>query len=149
MVRYPWWSKQCHRGYYSRGPHVRPTALLEFNYENICNLLSTPRICWPFAADQPTNAARLSSVLDVAYELFEVRTGENGLKPLHRLGRAPIGTLDAVRDETRVVLEKAFGEDGARKRANLEKLQEVISGSWDEGWPAKKDMRRFVSTLGK
>ena len=78
-----------------------------------------------------------------------MRTGENGLKPLHRLGRAPVGTLDAVRDEARVVLEEAFGEDGARKRANLEKLQEVISGSWDEGWPAKDDMRRFVSTLGK
>ena len=60
-----------------------------------------------------------------------------------------MGTDEAVLDEANEVLEKAFGEDGARKRANLEKLQEVISGSWDEGWPAKDDMRRFVSTLGK
>lgn len=49
-----------------------------------------------------------------------MRTGQDGLKPIHRLGRAPIGTIEAVHDEAHNVLAKAFGEDGARKRANKE-----------------------------
>ena len=71
-------------------------------------------------------------VLDVAYELFEVRTGEYGLKPIHRLGRAPIGTIEAVREEAHDILEKAFGEDGARKRASMKVLSEKIGRAWDE-----------------
>ena len=83
----------------------------------------------------------------MAYELFEVRTGENGLKPIYRLGRAPIGSLDAVRDEARSVLEKAFGEDGARKSANMKKLQEAVKNTWNEDGPARRDLRRFIATL--
>ena len=123
--------------------------MLELNYENICNLLSTLRICWPFAADQPTNAARLSSVLYVAYELFEVRTGENGLKPIRRLGRAPVGTIEAVREEAHTVLDKAFGADGAGKRANAQALAREAAKAWDEEGPARRDLRRFVATLTK
>ena len=85
----------------------------------------------------------------MAYELFEVRTGENGLKPIYRLGRAPVGTSDAVRDEARSVLEKAFGEDGARKSANMKKLQGEVLRTWDEDGPAKKDLKRFIATLSK
>ena len=106
------------------------------------------RICWPFSGDQPTNAARLASILDVAYELFEVRTGEHGLKPIYRLGHAPIGTMNSARDEVRSVLEKAFGEDGAKKRANMKLLQGEFLKAWDEEGLARKDLRRFVSTLG-
>ena len=107
------------------------------------------RICWPFGGDQPTNAARLSSVLDVAYELFEVRTGENGLKPIYRLGRAPVGTSDAVRDEARSVLEKAFGKEGARKSVNMRRLQEEVLRTWDEDGSARRDLKRFIATLSK
>ena len=110
------------------------------------NLLLIPRICWPFGADQTTNAARLS-VLDVSYELFEVRTGEYGLKAVHRLGRAPIGTLEAVREEAHDVLDKAFGEDGARKRANIKLLSQRIRKAWDESGSARRELCRFIATL--
>ena len=57
--------------------------------------------------------------------------------------------MDAVRDEARSVLEKAFGEDGARKSANMKKLQGEVLRTWDEDGPAKKDLKRFIATLSK
>ncbi|KAI5117596.1 hypothetical protein M0805_004047 [Coniferiporia weirii] len=90
-----------------------------------------PLICWPIMADQPYNAAQLTR-LNVSYELFEVRTGTYGLRPVHRLGRAPVGTLEALREETRDMMTRAFGEDGREKRRNAERIRNQISGSWAE-----------------
>ena len=126
------------------------SSIVPFIPTNNFSLDSFPlRICWPYDADQPTNATRLSSVLDVAYELFEVRTEPYGLKPIHRLGRAPIGTIEAVRDEAHTVLTNAFGEDGARKRGNMKKLQEAVLSSWNEDGRARRDLRRLIATLSK
>ena len=111
------------------------------------SLIVLCRITWPYGADQPANAARLSSKLNVAYELFEVRTGEFASKPIHRLGRAPIGTIEAVREEADRVLEQAFGEDGDTKRANMKKLQAEILNVWNEGGPARRDLLRFLSVF--
>ncbi|KAK7681776.1 hypothetical protein QCA50_015123 [Cerrena zonata] len=108
-----------------------------------------PMVCWPCDGDQPTNAARLSFVLDVAYELFEVRTEPYGLKPILRNGKTPIGTVEAIREEACSVLGNAFGEDGVRKRANIKKLQEAVLNTWSENGPARRDLRRFVATLPK
>ena len=82
------------------------------------------RIFWPFSFDQPLNAVHLTSS-DVAYEVFNGRTGP-GLRPIHRLGKAPEGTLDALREEAREILCKAFGEDGRRKRESLHALQRKV-----------------------
>ncbi|TCD71978.1 hypothetical protein EIP91_000110 [Steccherinum ochraceum] len=103
----------------------------------------TPVICWPFHADQPANAINLTEIHDVAYELLEVRTG-NELKPIYRTGKAVAGTLDAIRAEAREVLEKAFGEDGARKRANVEKLLDNVHAAWNPDGPATQDMISFL-----
>ena len=97
-------------------------------------------------ADQPTNAVHLTENHDVAYELFEVRTG-NGLKPIFRTGKTPTGTPEAVRAETRDTLEKAFGEDGARKRMNVKKLKERFDVAWNEGGPATVEMRALLDSL--
>ncbi|GJJ09753.1 hypothetical protein Clacol_003977 [Clathrus columnatus] len=70
-----------------------------------------PMIAWPLSADQPVNAAYMSSTLNIAYELFETRRGP-GLLPLHR-GIKPQGTLEAIEKEIRTVLENAWGSDGA------------------------------------
>ena len=109
-------------------------------------LIIVIRICWPFGADQPINTIHLTENLDVAYELLEVRTGE-GLKPLYRTGQAPAGTLDAVRAETITVLENAFGEDGARKRANIQKLKEASLGLWDEGGASRLAAEQLLDSL--
>ena len=96
--------------------------------------------------DQPLNSTRLCLVHDVAYELTEVRTG-NGLKPILRTGKAPTATLEAVRAEANEILDKAFGEDGARKRANIQKLKGIISEAWSDGGPATVEMTRLLDTL--
>ncbi|CAL1714247.1 unnamed protein product [Somion occarium] len=114
--------------------------------EAIC--YNVPMIFWPYTADEPANAARLTDVLDASYELFEIRSGEHGLKPLYRTGKAPAGTMDAVREEAAAILKKAFGEDGKRKRANLEQLSHKVMHTWDEGGPAQREMKRFADFLG-
>ncbi|OCH85798.1 UDP-Glycosyltransferase/glycogen phosphorylase [Obba rivulosa] len=97
-----------------------------------------PMICWPFHADQPANAVHLTDNLHVAYELIEVRTGERGLKPIYRNGRVPKGTMEAVREEARDVLGKAFGEDGKQKRENMKRLQQASAQAWQEGGPSRR-----------
>ncbi|KAL7281208.1 hypothetical protein ACG7TL_004516 [Trametes sanguinea] len=111
-----------------------------------------PQIFWPHEADQPVNAAHLTENLDAAYELIEVRTGL-GLKPIFRNGRTPAGTLDAVQAEARDVLTRAFGDEGAEKRARLLKLREAILAEWDEpcgespGGASRRDFLAFMDTL--
>ncbi len=105
------------------------------------------RICWPYHADQPTNAAHLSYNLDVAYELIEVRTGL-GLKPILRSGSVPIGSEEAVREEAAGVLDNAFLADGDRKRANIKKLREAVLASWAEDGSAKLSMNALLESIG-
>ena len=107
---------------------------------------ATLRICWPYQFDQPTNAIHLSCNLDVAYELYEVRT-EDGLKPIHHLGRAPEGTTDSVKREAKEVLRSAFGEGGERKRKNVEKLRERLREAWVEDGSAARELRAFLGSL--
>jgi len=91
--------------------------------------------------------AHVTENLQVGYELFEVRTGD-GLRPVHRLGRAPTGTVEAVKEEASSVLDKAFGDDGEKKRANARKLREDIMDAWAEDGPSTKELKAFVGTLG-
>lgn len=104
------------------------------------------RICWPFGAEQPLNAIHTTETLDIAYELLEVRNGE-GLKPIYRTGKAPMGTVDAVRAEAKAVFDKAFGEDGRRKRENVLKLKEASRQLWEEGGASRQDAERFLNSL--
>ncbi|TCD71962.1 hypothetical protein EIP91_000094 [Steccherinum ochraceum] len=105
-----------------------------------------PIIAWPFHADQSANAVNLTVNHDVAFELLEVRTG-NGLKPIYRTGKAPVGTIDAIRAEASDVLDRAFGEEGARKRANAKSLQAKILSAWNKGGSAEVDMAKLLKTL--
>ncbi|KAI9066607.1 glycosyltransferase family 1 protein [Trametes sanguinea] len=105
-----------------------------------------PMIAWPFNADQPLNAVRISEVLKVGYELIEVRTGY-GLHPLHRNGRKPVGTIDAVKAETKDVLTKAFGDDGAQKREKLLALTRAFKQEWEEGGASWRDVHAFLDSL--
>ena len=89
----------------------------------------------------------LSDNLDVAYELFEVRTGEHALRPICRNGYQPIGTPEAIRAELTRVLEMAFGEDGKRKRANVEKLQKATLEAAAPGGSSWTETERFLEYL--
>lgn len=104
------------------------------------------RICWPQISDQPVNSLHLTHNLDVAFELFEVRTG-HGLRRVNRTGLAYAGTLDAVRREANETLDKAFGADGERKRANIAKLRQSMDSAWSEQGPSRRALERFLDTI--
>ncbi|KAG5647511.1 hypothetical protein DXG03_009448 [Asterophora parasitica] len=102
-----------------------------------------PLIAWPFEADQPAAAAHLSENLKVAFELLEVRTGL-GLQRLHRNGKTPKGTPEAVVEEIRAVVDAARGEEGEKLRKNAEKLKEAFVAAWEDGGAAKVELHHFL-----
>lgn len=104
-------------------------------------------IAWPYAIDQVTNAVHISSVLNVGYELVEVRSGEMGLKTVYRTGKAPEGTIDAVRREAKTTLELARGSDGAVKRENAQVIKQQLAEAWAEHGPAFQAFKRLLSDV--
>ncbi|KAI1796353.1 UDP-Glycosyltransferase/glycogen phosphorylase [Ganoderma leucocontextum] len=105
-----------------------------------------PQIVWPFGGDQPQNAVHIADQLQIGYELLEVRTGD-GLKPIYRTGYTPKGTIEAIKAEVREVLQKAFGEDGAKKRARLEVVTKAVNGEWEEGGTSRREAAEFLDSL--
>ena len=103
------------------------------------------RIFWRFTFDQPLNAIHLTS-LGVAYELFNGRTGP-GLRPIHRLGKAPVGTLKAVREEAQEVLRAAFGEDGQCKRARLQALRQAVRDARLARGSSSREIKALVDSF--
>ena len=93
------------------------------------------------------NAAHLTTNHKVAYELLEVRTGEYGLKPLYRSGKAPLATVDAVRREAHEVLTSAFGEDGSHKRKNVTALRAATLSSWEKDGTSARNLQTFLDTV--
>lgn len=85
-------------------------------------------ICWPIAGDQPYNTTRLSLILHVGYELLEVRTGEMGLQPLYRTNEAPRATVQAVREDARLVLENTHLGLMAKSRGLI--LRDAVLSAW-------------------
>lgn len=79
--------------------------------------------------------------------MIEVRTGEHDLMPIYRTARKPVGTLEAVREEARSVLDKAFGKDGEKKCANILKLRETLTGAWEEDGASRLAFERFTNVL--
>lgn len=106
-----------------------------------------PLVCWPYASDQGLNAAHLTRNLDAGYELFEVRTGD-GLKPVYHLqGKTPTGTVESVKEEASAILDKAYGEDGEKKRANVKSLQEKILNVWSDDGTSTKELKALVEAF--
>ncbi|KAL5488481.1 hypothetical protein ACEPAI_6599 [Sanghuangporus weigelae] len=106
-----------------------------------------PLICWPYDADQPTNAVNVSFVHEVGYELFEVRNG-HGLRPIHRLGnKSPTGTHGAVRQETIDVFTEARGKDGEAKRAKAQWFSEQFAKFWQETGEGWAELKKIVDKL--
>jgi hypothetical protein len=101
------------------------------------------RICWPFSADQPAAAAHLTENLNVAFELFQVRTGY-GLKPLARNGLAAEGTREAVGIEIRQTIDLCRSEKGQVMRSNAEQLKLKFANAWEDDGAAKQEIRKFL-----
>ena len=102
------------------------------------------RICWPISADQPAAAAHLTENLNVAFELFQVRTGD-GLKPLARNGLAAEGTREAVGIEIRQTIDLCRSEKGRVMRSNAEQLKEKFAKAWEDDGTARQEIRKFLN----
>ena len=79
------------------------------------------------------------SYLDYAMSVIVGRAlpdARDGLKPVHRTRKAPVGTLDAVRAEAATVLARAFSDDGAQKRERVRRLREAMLEPWQPGGAA-------------
>ena len=105
------------------------------------------RICWPFSGDQPTTSAHLSCNLKVAFELVEVRTGPDGLKPMLRNGLAAEGTCEAVGKEFREVIDACRGEKGKELRRNAQELKGKFQKAWDDHGEAKRELKAFLERI--
>jgi hypothetical protein len=104
------------------------------------------RAIWPFTGDQPTNAAMLTQDRKAAFELLSVREGPAAQVPL-RAQRAGIEvdfTVDGVRKEVRQLLAQMRGEEGARVRANAEKLGEAMAASWQQDGEARTQLEDML-----
>ncbi|KAF8528529.1 hypothetical protein BU17DRAFT_80977 [Hysterangium stoloniferum] len=105
-----------------------------------------PMIAWPVDGDQPPAAARLTLMLDVAFELFEVRTGKYCHKPLYR-GFVRIGTAEALENELRGVFRDARGAVGERKRKNVHRIRDAMKVAWNEEGDALRELRNLLEDV--
>ena len=143
LVRCSWWTQRCDRSDIGWGSAVR---IMTVRMLLTLDLPYNTRIFWPFTGDQPLNAIHYTDNLQIGYELLEVRSG-HGLKPIYRTGYTPKGTIEAVKAEAREVLAKAFGEDGAQKRARLQELRKKVTSEWEDGGSSKRDVCTFLDSL--
>lgn len=81
--------------------------------------------------------------LNVAFELFQVRTGD-GLKPLARNGIAAEGTREAVGIEIRQTIDLCRTERGQVMRRNAEQLKLRFAKAWEEDGTARQEIRKFL-----
>ena len=115
-----------------------------FNLTIKCWHLLFRRICWPFNLDQPVGAAHLTENLNVAFELFQVRTGEGLNLPIHRNGLTPQGTRAAVGVEIRQTIDLCHSEKGWELTRNAEKFRATFRNAWEEDDAARREIRNFL-----
>jgi len=81
----------------------------------------------------------------VAVELFEVRTGDDGLKPILRNGRTAKGTREAVGVEIREVVDLVRGPKGEELRKNAQSFKARFVEVWEEGGVSRKEAQALLT----
>ncbi|KAJ6534594.1 hypothetical protein DFH09DRAFT_1284111 [Mycena vulgaris] len=90
-----------------------------------------PLIVWPVGAEQPINAALISSGPNpVGIELLQVRTGRQ-LAPSLRGGPPITGTLEDATEELKAAFDAARGPSGAILRENAAKMARALRQARD------------------
>lgn len=101
-----------------------------------------PMIMWPCIYDQPGIAAQFSQVLNIAFELLQIRTGPSVGRPTYR-GPIVEGTPEAIVAEFNEVFSQLEEHAGKEKRANIVRLREEMGKHREEGGEEWKQMRRL------
>ncbi|KAE9404995.1 UDP-Glycosyltransferase/glycogen phosphorylase [Gymnopus androsaceus JB14] len=89
-----------------------------------------PLIFWPFHADQPYNAMRMS-VLKAGFELLQVRTGKFGTRIPSQCKEIPAFTSASAKEEIEQLVDKLNGDEGSMVRTNFEAIADAMSKTWD------------------
>ncbi|KAE9408698.1 hypothetical protein BT96DRAFT_1013318 [Gymnopus androsaceus JB14] len=110
-------------------------------------LNQVPMVLWPYTIDQPLIANQLSVGLGLAYELIQVRNGENIGRPTHR-GPVVHGTREAVEKEMSDVWKIMRGEDGAQMRQRVIAFSKAMKEDHRNGI-ARKAMENFSDFMTK
>ena len=120
-----------------------PCKILKL-YTIHCWHLPFRRICWPFNLDQLIGSAHLTENLNVAFELFQMRTGEGLNLPIHRNGLTPQGTRTAVGIEIWQSIDLCHSEKGRKLTKNAEKFRVMFMKACDEDGAARREIRNFL-----
>ena len=80
----------------------------------------------------------------MAFELFQVRTGQGLKGPVARNGLVPEGTRRAVGIELRQTIDLCRSEKGQELRYNAEKFKVKIEKAWEEDGVARQEIRNFL-----
>ena len=94
--------------------------------------------------DQPITAAHVTENLHAGFELFQVRSGDDGLKPIYRNGLTPAGSREAVGIEIRNTIDLCRSDKGQEMRNNAEKLKVKFAKEWEEDGAARREIRKFL-----
>ncbi|KAG9008058.1 hypothetical protein FRB90_009133 [Tulasnella sp. 427] len=94
-------------------------------------------VYWPFAVDQPLNAAYLTIKVGL------VRTGPGADRPAR--GGEIEGTNEAVAAEVGEIVRDISSEIGDRKRQNLTMLRERVLGAIEEGGESYMEIDRLIA----
>ncbi|KAJ8095020.1 hypothetical protein PM082_010238 [Marasmius tenuissimus] len=105
-----------------------------------------PPIFWPLSGDQPLNAALVSVQHQAAFELISARGGEGAQRPARYVDdqHDPDFSIDAVRDEFKMVLEKMKGKEGETIRRNFDNLATEVGKLWNDGGLSRRELDLFV-----
>lgn len=122
-------------------------SYVSINQHPLSHYLISNRICTPLIGDQPYVSLYIDVVHDLGYELFNARN-DLGTRPIYRKGDwAPPCTVEAIREEFLEILEKASGDDGKRKRENVQKMKEQIADSWKSGGAGWKEIQKIFDVM--
>ncbi|KIK52850.1 glycosyltransferase family 1 protein [Collybiopsis luxurians FD-317 M1] len=103
-----------------------------------------PLIFWPFQADQPYNALRLTT-LKAGFELIEVRTGELGTRIPHRCKELPKFTAASAQAEVEQLINQLKGEEGLAVRANFKALGDAMGKQWGPTGQSRMEFELLVN----
>ena len=92
------------------------------------------------------NAALLTVQYQAAFELISVRGGEGAKRPARYTDDQPDPdfSIDGVRSEFRVMLEKMRGKEGKIIRRNFDRLADEVSKLWSEDGLSRRELDLFV-----
>ncbi|KAE9403761.1 UDP-Glycosyltransferase/glycogen phosphorylase [Gymnopus androsaceus JB14] len=105
-----------------------------------------PLIFWPFQADQPYNAMRMS-YLKAGFALMEVRAGKDGTRKPYNCEELPAFTPASAQAEIEELVDRLRGNEGSMVRTNFEALADAMNKTWEFDGESRKDLSLMLENF--